>query len=373
MYYFLGGISMTKRKDPKYRHHKARNLAVVRIDGKDYYLGRFGSQESRAKYHRLLADWRAGLLNHDESNGRRESDNQHAGDAILIADLVPTYERFAEEYYQKDGVPTQPGIKVALRYLQKTFGHVAAMNFGPKALKTVRARMIDNDLSRRYINDNINRIRRCFRWATEEELIPGYVYQSLRAVSSLAAGRSAARETAPIGPVDLETVEVTLCRLSDTVADMVRSQLLLACRPSEICRLNAAEIDRTCDVWVYEPQRHKTEHRGQTRQILIGPRAQRLLASYLFRPPETPCFVSRRTGRGYTTGAYRLTIIRACKKAGITKWTPHQLRHTKATEVRAKFGLEAAQVFLGHGSADVTQIYAERNLMLAQKVARAVG
>ena len=59
---------MTKRRDPKYRHHKARNLAVVRIDGKDYYLGRFGSEESRAKYHRLMADWRAGLLNLDRSN-----------------------------------------------------------------------------------------------------------------------------------------------------------------------------------------------------------------------------------------------------------------------------------------------------------------
>jgi hypothetical protein len=35
---------MTKRKDPKYRHHKARNLAVVRIDGKDYYLGRGARQ-----------------------------------------------------------------------------------------------------------------------------------------------------------------------------------------------------------------------------------------------------------------------------------------------------------------------------------------
>jgi integrase len=364
---------MTKRRDPKYRHHKARNLAVVRIDGKDHYLGRFGSETSRAKYHRLLADWRAGLLNHVESNGSCDSDIHNGDNPILIADLARTYERFADEYYQKDGIPTQPGIKIALRYLQKSFGHAAAMHFGPKALKIVRAQMIDDNLSRRYINDNIDRLRRCFRWATEEELIPGHVYQSLRAVPSLASGRSAARETEPIGPVDLETVDVTLCRLSDTVADMVRSQLLLACRPSEICRLNANEIDRTCDVWVYQPQRHKTEHRGHTRQILIGPRAQRLLAPYLFRFPESPCFVSKRTGRGYTTSAYRLTIIRACKKAEIAKWTPNQLRHTKATEVRAKFGLEAAQVFLGHGSADVTQIYAERNLMLARKVARAVG
>ena len=79
---------MTKRRDPKYRHHKARNLAVVRIDGKDHYLGRFGSEASRANYHRLLADWRAGLLNHGESNGCCDSDDQHGNKSILIADLV---------------------------------------------------------------------------------------------------------------------------------------------------------------------------------------------------------------------------------------------------------------------------------------------
>ncbi len=80
---------MTKRKDPKYRHHKARNLAVVRIEGRDYYLGRFGSEESRAKYHRLLADWRAGLLDHDQSNGRCENGNRRGDYASLIADLGP--------------------------------------------------------------------------------------------------------------------------------------------------------------------------------------------------------------------------------------------------------------------------------------------
>ena len=247
------------------------------------------------------------------------------------------------------------------------------MDFGPKALKVIRAQMIDDDLSRRYINDNINRIKRCFRWATEEELIPGHVHQALRAVPSLTAGRCAARETDPIRPVHPETVNKTLPYLSGTVADMVRLQLLLACRPSEICRLNVGEIDRSRDVWVYEPHRHKTEYRGHSRRILIGPRAQKSLAPYLLQSEETMCFVSKRTGRGYTTNAYRLAIARGCKKAGVPKWTPNQLRHTKATEVRTKFGLEAAQVFLGHGSADVTQIYAERDFLLAERVARAVG
>ena len=34
---------------PKYRHYKPKDLAVVRIDGRDHYLGRFGSEESKEK------------------------------------------------------------------------------------------------------------------------------------------------------------------------------------------------------------------------------------------------------------------------------------------------------------------------------------
>jgi hypothetical protein len=35
--------------------------------------------------------------------------------------------------------------------------------------------------------------------------------------------------------------------------------------------------------------------------------------------------------------------------------------------------LEAAQVTLGHAAADVTQVYAERDLTLAVEVARKIG
>ncbi len=45
------------RRVPRYRHYKPKNLGVVRIDGKDQYLGRYDSPESREKYHRLIAEW----------------------------------------------------------------------------------------------------------------------------------------------------------------------------------------------------------------------------------------------------------------------------------------------------------------------------
>lgn len=54
-------------------------------------------------------------------------------------------------------------------------------------------------------------------------------------------------------------------------------------------------------------------------------------------------------------------------------WTPNQLRHSYATRVRKQFGLEAAQVALGHARADVTQIYAEKNEAVAVNIAEAIG
>ncbi len=81
----------------------------------------------------------------------------------------------------------------------------------------------------------------------------------------------------------------------------------------------------------------------------------------------------RAPGSHYTRNAYRVAVQRGCAKAGVAPWTPLQLRHTAATSIRARFGLEAAQVVLGHAKADVTEVYAEKDASLARKVASEVG
>ena len=60
--------------------------------------------------------------------------------------------------------------------------------FGPKDLKIVRQRVVDSGHSRRDVNDNINRVRRIFKWAVENELIPVAAYQALAAVSGSTKG-----------------------------------------------------------------------------------------------------------------------------------------------------------------------------------------
>ena len=41
--------------------------------------------------------------------------------------------------------------------------------------------------------------------------------------------------------------------------------------------------------------------------------------------------------------------------------------------VRHEHGLEAAQVLLGHSNADITQLYAERDIKKAEQVALKIG
>ncbi len=229
---------------------------------------------------------------------------------------------------------------------------------------------------RKYCNKNTGRIRRMFKWAAAEELVPVQVYQALPTVDGLKQGKTAAYDPPPVGPVDDATVEATLKHLNPTAVDMVRLQQLTGMRPGEVVLLQPCDIDRSDGNWVYRPESHKTQHRGRERTIVLGAQAQAILSPYLLRTePERYCFRPyRKPGHPrYTVSGYRTAIRLATEKAGVERWGPNQLRHSAGTKVRRRYGLEAAQVFLGHAKADVTQVYAERDAALAARIAREVG
>jgi integrase len=268
-------------------------------------------------------------------------------------------------------------------------------------------------LARRVVNRRVGRVMRAFKWGVGEELVPEFVWSALRSVEGLERGRTEARETEPVTPVASEIVEATLPYLLPPVRAMVRVQFLTGMRPGEACLLRACDIDMAGRVWLFRPKEHKTAHQGKERVIAIGPKAQEALKpwlkldleAYLFCPREavaaklaaraaarkTPLSCgnrpgtnqrkkpTRRPGERYTTRSYyhavqaavtradhaaRQQATREALEAGreppaagvvfVPPWHPNQLRHARATEVRRRFGLEAAQVALGHSSADVT-------------------
>ena len=143
--------------------------------------------------------------------------------------------------------------------------------------------MIKDGRCRTNVNRLVHWIRRAFRWGVEEELVPVSIHQALTAVTGLRAGRTEAKESNPVLPVPDSVIDQTLPYLPPVVADMVRFQRLTGCRPSEVCMLRPCDVDRSEVVWRYTPQRHKTEHHGHERVIMVGPKAQTVLMPYLLR------------------------------------------------------------------------------------------
>ncbi len=389
-------------RTPSYRHHRPTGQAVVTLGGRDFYLGKFGSAESRAEYDRLVAEWLA--------SGRALAPPTPGVDtaAPTVAELILAYVRFAGGYYLKDGAPTSEvaNIKNALRPLRRLYAHTGAKDFGPLALKAVRQALIEAGLCRGEVNKRVRHVVRMFRWAVENELVPPSVHHGLKAVAGLKRGRSEARESPPVRPVAEAHVEAIRTHVAPQIWAMVELQRLTGMRPGEATIMRTVDLDRSGTVWAYSPSTHKTEHHGRTRTIYLGPRAQEVVkpwlradpAAYLFsarealdahmegrraarKSPMTPSQAARARKKGrkrppgdhYERESYSRAIAAGCKKAGVPHWHPHQLRHNAATHLRKEFSLEVARVVLGHSSAAVTEVYAEADNSKAIEAMGKVG
>lgn len=400
---------------PSYCHHKASGRAVVRIDGRDHYLGPYGSDESHAAYERLIAEWRARRV---EQQSERKALVAVRDPSLTVAEVILRYREFAAGYYVKDGKPSKEFTEMgyALKPVRELYGTTLACEFGPLELRAVQQHMIEVGLSRGVINNRVNRIKRFCKWAVSEAIVPPAVYEGVRAVAGLKKGRTAARETDPVTPVADADIDAAIPFMSPQVAAMVRIQRLTGMRPGEVVMLRGCELDRSGDTWIYRPSEHKNAWRDHDRTIPLGPKAQDVVRpflkqdedAFLFSPREaeehrnalrrsarkTPLTPSQKARKRkakpkrpkrdrYSVDTYRKAIGYAVKQVNkrrddgdspqIPDWFPLQLRHSRATQLNELFGIEAAAVGLGHAHADVTKVYAERNLKLAIEVARKTG
>ena len=404
---------MPRSQLPAYRLYKARGLAVVTIPTdagrRAVYLGPYGSPESKAEYARVIAEWQAG-------RSRTAPATVPAAD-VTVNEVIVAFWAHAEAYYRRpDGTTTKElsEFRYAFRPLKALYGHTPARSFGPLALAAIRDTLVAAGGCRTRVNKQVGRLKRAFKWAVEKELVPAAVWQGLAAVGGLKRGRSAARESEKVLPAPAADVERAMLHMTPTLQAMVGLQRLSGMRPGEVRELTPAEVDTTGPVWVYRPGSvrpggHKMAHADRDRTVYLGPKAVEVLRPWLeaaadpsarlFTPRRskeewwamlrerrkskvTPSQLCRRKPAGtlarkwrdaWTDDTYAAAVAKACVRAGVVPFAPNQVRHMFATDVRARFGLEAAQVLLGHARADVTQVYAERDAGLARKVAAEAG
>ncbi len=396
-------MSRPKNPVPVYKKHPTRDEARCWVGGRWISLGKYNTDASRKEYERVCSDVRTSAIQGMAVGPSRRRET--------IEGMYGHFLRFAITHYRTaDGTPTSElrMYRDAVAPLRELYGDTYAADFGPLALQAVRQKMIDRGWCRTVINKNISRIRRLFKWAASQELVPQWLPHGLACVQGLQRGRTTAREMEPVTPVPATVVDALLPTLVPTLRAMVELQRFTGMRPGEVRLLRPCDVDRSGELWIYKPDQHKTAHRGKERVIVFGPRARAVFEPWLAKTePTARCFtpmnakneryealrakrkskvppsqMNRRkpveklqnvAGDEFTDSGYAGMVTRAAVRAGLPAFHPHQLRHTFASEVRHRFGLEAAQVLLGHSKADVTQIYATRDLGLATKVASEVG
>ena len=392
---------MARKNLPGYLKHKATGQAFCVISGRFFYLGKYGSKASREEYERIIGEY----LN----NGKKLPPLRNRTE-ITIEELAVKFLEYAEGYYVQNGRVTETfgHCKLAIGPVVRHYGTHFVSSFGPLALTFIRDKWVAEGTARKTINRWVGVVKQMFQWGTAHELVEADIYHALQAVANLKAGRTVAPEYDEVLPVDDEIVEKTLPHLPPIIADMVQVQRFAGFRPQDVRNLRGCDIDRSGDIWKYTPYTHKTKHRGKSRELAIGPRAQRILEPYLVEKAETPeaflfspadsvrlqraeqrqnrkskvqpSQVSRKKAapktlprEQYSKDSYNRAIRRACEKLGIEPWCPNQLRHSTGTDVRDKYGLDYAQAVMGHASAKTTEIYAKVAFEKAAEVMREIG
>lgn len=111
-------------RQPSYRHHKASGQAVVTVSGRDVYLGKHGTPESKKAYKRLMLEFL-------EADGYLPA---ATGEKLLVSELCAAYKRFSKRQYVRDGESTGTFTVVAavIDFLAKSpYGPTFAEEFGP--------------------------------------------------------------------------------------------------------------------------------------------------------------------------------------------------------------------------------------------------
>jgi integrase len=385
---------------PKKPH--ASGQARVKVSGKTIYLGVWGSPESYAKYQALVEQFRLAKLGQPILQPAIAPVHQPR-----VRDVLAAFLAAAESGERR----TSKGELIHFRHCQRaveasSLADRIAATFDADTLAALGHAMRGLDWGERHVARQLGRVRTVWRWAERKHLVPAGAWAHLR---TLQIGGGLISEVPPVPEDDLAKTLPHLARIPRAI---VETQLLTGARPGEILRLTPGMIHRSGvfafgrvrltlgKIWLADfGLSHKTGWRGHRKIILLGPQAQAVVRPFLDRAADAPLFSpreataeylasarrkdgklvrqrisgKRRPGERYSIWTYEAAIERACKRAGVPKWNPGQLRHNAATRLCAEFGPEIARVVLGHRELQTTRNYVQDDLLRAAEAVEKAG
>ncbi|MEM8709468.1 MAG: tyrosine-type recombinase/integrase [Planctomycetota bacterium] len=271
---------------------------------------------------------------------------------MTCSQFVALFLEHARCYYVRpDGSPTGHAVnlEICLRWWVKD---LPVEDVGLGQLQAYRAMLLERGLKARTVNQYVGWVRSAFRWGAETGHVPVRVAAELAVLRPLRAKEQ--RDSHRQRTVDMGTLRAIASYLDrrGRAGDMLRVEWLTGARPGEIRRMEWEELQAVGDHWVYRPTRHKVEHYGISRVLVLVPEAVGYLG-----PQQTGAVFKTRIGTGYSASGYAQAIARACTALGVERITPLGVRRAAATAARALAGAEAAQRLLGHTSTAMTEEY----------------
>jgi integrase len=420
---------------PKYRKHRASGQAIVSISGHDHYLGPHGTKASKMLYDRLIAEFLsadrrpmsvpetasgisvvevlAAFWRHCKSYYVKNGKCTNEVDAfkLIIRDIRRLYgDQAAEQFGPKalkavrqqwiDRGQSRPTVNKNMRRLTRIFKWAVSEELIPptvhQALSTVPGlkkgrcdvpepapiEPVDLKVVERTISDLPRIVASMVRLQLLTGMRPG--------------------EVCILRPCDIDRSGDVWEYKPDSHKTEHHGRFRIIFIGPEAQAVLSPYLLRDSTSHCFSPSDNMKEY-------LAAKHGQRRVPLSCGNRPGTnrQSAPKKQPGNRYDPGSYRRVIHRACDRAfqppeslqkcddetikqwhsrltavqlkelkawqSAQRWSPNQLRHTAATTIRKKFGLEAAQVILGHAAADVTQVYAERDADKARDVARQIG
>lgn len=380
---------------PEPQLHRAKGLLRLRVDGREFWLGKPGTRTADERRAEILAAWGANggslpadfNLNTTKPKKVVPKIKKEITAGVTVGDLLEI------TLSEVGGGKTPEQLRNVARWwilrkvadvLQPYFTTPAA-EFGPRLLGDAIRLMANTPLkngrglpTKKYCREVAAEIKRIFGEAVAREQVPPERLVALNALKKLPTEN--ARDSVERDPVGIEVVEDTCAVLPPVVADLLRFILLTGCRPSEATSATPAVIDTTVTPWVLRPKTHKTKKKGHDRIIQIGPKARAILTRWQSGKQSDELIFSRdELGRATTSNMITLHALksdrqefsrddfkrylkRAIEKQGVPHWSPYQLRHAGLTAIREVGGRDAAQAQAGHSDGAITERYTRKTL-----------
>jgi integrase len=262
--------------------------------------------------------------------------------------------------------------KQAFRLLAECFPDADSSNTDGDALGQFQIFLVQKGYARSQCNRFVKFIKTVFFWAAIQKtpLITEERAFTLRKVRALQPSPRI-KENKPRKPVPENYFDSCLPLLRPVIADMLRLQLLHAMRPGEVCGIKPCDIDFAHDGinWLYTPEAHKTAGRGLERTIVLCKASQEILKRYMKEDEPGKAIFRNVRGNPFTTNIFDKIIRNTIKKHKLPKFTPYQVRHTVATKMAKRYGLEPTRALLGHADASMTRRYVDGDKDAIQQIA----